>query len=253
LLPQEIQYAEITFAAEAADRLRQMITSIQQLENLDGAPFEVFSPASEELLLVDPNHKKVFAAALVGLSLLLAAPMLLLDVTRSPWTPAEKLARLHGLPVFAAHLLAENRGETGSLDLHDPELRLLALRIQQAANESHGTVLMFSSLAEKRSALGLTEAIARCLVLRSERVLVLDLKPAKSPPADQPCWESPSKQAGARCQGVWRVDVSARDQDLAGIGSMSLSDFPSRLRPPAVDLLRLLLDSSFCSSAAMFG
>jgi hypothetical protein len=108
--------------------------------------------------------------------LLLGLPVLLLDLLYAPMTAAQRLGNELGLATIPTHEIMSRTSVNAALQVGDPELRLLALRIQQMAREARGSVVLFSSLADNVSTKELTTTLAQCLAARQEKVLMIDLE-----------------------------------------------------------------------------
>ncbi len=166
----------ITRAEENAEQIAAAITWIEDLHTLDTPAFEQMVPASVESVEPDGNHHKLFVLAFGLTGLLFGVPMLILDLLCSPMTAAQKLGQEFGLDTIPTHEIVARSSARDSLQVGDPELRLLALRIQQMAREARGSVVLFSSLADHTSTKELTAILAQCLAARQEKVLIIDLE-----------------------------------------------------------------------------
>jgi hypothetical protein len=167
----------IARAEQNAEQIAAAIAWIEDLQTLDTPAFEQLVPASAENALPDGNHHKLFVLAFGMTGLLLGFPFLALDLLFAPTTAAQKLGNELGLATIPTHeIVARGRGNS-ALEVGDPELRLLALRIQQMAREARGSVVLFSSLADHISTKELTTTLAQCLAARREKVLIIDLEP----------------------------------------------------------------------------
>lgn len=167
---------ELTTQIERAEGSVEKITAaidwVQDMQTLDTPSYEQLSPATAANAIPDGNHKKWLAITFGGIGLLLGFPVLLLDLVRRSTTPSEELGRQFGIQMLATPVLVSGRG----LQAADPELRLLALRIQQSARHARGSIVLFSSLSDSLSTKELAATVASCLAAREERVLVIDLE-----------------------------------------------------------------------------
>jgi capsular polysaccharide biosynthesis protein len=166
----------ITRAEQNAEQIAAAITWIEDFQTLDNPAYEQLVPASAQSTVQDGNHHKLFVLAFGTTGLLLGFPLLLLDLLYIRRTAAQKLGSELGLATIATHELLTRTSRKASLQVGDPELRLLALRIQQMAREARGSVVLFSSLADHISTKELTTTLAQCLAARQERVLIIDLE-----------------------------------------------------------------------------
>jgi Mrp family chromosome partitioning ATPase len=166
----------IARAEQNADQIASAIAWIEDLQTLDTPAFEQLVPASAESAIPDGNHQKLFALAFGLTGLLLGFPVLLIDFLYSPMTAAQRLGNELGLATIPTHEIMSRASVSASLQVGDPELRLLALRIQQMAREARGSVVLFSSLADHVSTKELTTTLAQCLAARQEKVLMIDLE-----------------------------------------------------------------------------
>jgi hypothetical protein len=166
----------ITRAEQNADQIASAIAWIEDLQTLDTPAFEQLVPASAERAIPDGNHQKLFVLAFGVTGLLLGLPVLLLDLLYTPMTAAQRLGNELGLATIPTHEIMSRTSVNAALQVGDPELRLLALRIQQMAREARGSVVLFSSLADNVSTKELTTTLAQCLAARQEKVLMIDLE-----------------------------------------------------------------------------
>lgn len=172
--------AQIARAERSVEEMTQAIAWVKNMLTLDAAAYEQLGIATPQTTTPSGNHKKLFVAVFGALGLLLGAPMLIFDVSRSTKTPSEILGREFGLQTISTR--AFDGGITGAVSLapDDPELRLLALRIQRSAQQARGSVVLFSSLCDNLSTAELTTTIASCLAARQEKVLIIDLEPIET-------------------------------------------------------------------------
>jgi len=177
----EIQELNILIgrAEQNAEQIAAAINWLEDLQTLDSPAFEQLVPASAQSTLPDGNHHKLFVLAFGITGLLLGFPVLLLDLLYIPMTAAQKLGNELGLATIPTHEILSRPSRKTSLQVGDPELRLLALRIQQMAREARGSVVLFSSLADHISTKELTTTLAQCLAARHEKVLIIDLESIK--------------------------------------------------------------------------
>jgi Mrp family chromosome partitioning ATPase len=166
----------ITRAEQNADQIASAIAWIEDLQTLDTPAFEQLVPASAERAIPDGNHQKLFVLAFGVTGLLLGLPVLLLDLLYTPMTATQRLGNELGLATIPTHEIMSRTSVNAALQVGDPELRLLALRIQQMAREARGSVVLFSSLADNVSTKELTTTLAQCLAARQEKVLMIDLE-----------------------------------------------------------------------------
>jgi Mrp family chromosome partitioning ATPase len=166
----------ITRAEQNADQIASAIAWIEDLQTLDTPAFEQLVPASAERAIPDGNHQKLFVLAFGVTGLLLGLPVLLLDLLYTPMTATQRLGNELGLATIPTHEIMSRTSVNATLQVGDPELRLLALRIQQMAREARGSVVLFSSLADNVSTKELTTTLAQCLAARQEKVLMIDLE-----------------------------------------------------------------------------
>jgi len=166
----------ITRAEQNADQIASAIAWIEDLQTLDTPAFEQLVPASAERAVPDGNHQKLFVLAFGVTGLLLGLPVLLVDLLYTPMTAAQRLGNELGLATIPTHEIMSRTSVNAALQVGDPELRLLALRIQQMAREARGSVVLFSSLADNVSTKELTTTLAQCLAARQEKVLMIDLE-----------------------------------------------------------------------------
>lgn len=170
--------AQIAWAEKNANTLASAVAWVRDMQTQETPSFQVLLPASPERATPKGDHKKLFALAFVGIAALLAMPLLIWDVSHSEKSPSERLCDEFGLPPISTQAFERGRlAAAGGLQPNDPELRLLALRIQRSAREARGSVVLFSSLADSVSTKELTTTIANCLAAREERVMIVDLEP----------------------------------------------------------------------------
>jgi len=174
----EIQELSILIARaeENAEQIAAAIAWIENLQKLDTPAFAQTMPGSVDSAAAKGNHHKFFVLAFGLTGLLLAFPMILLDLVYIPMSAAQKLGNELGLATIPTHEIMARTSTTAALRVGDPELRLLALRIQQMAREARGSVVLFSSLADSVSTKELTTTLAQCLAARREKVLIIDLE-----------------------------------------------------------------------------
>ncbi len=166
----------ITRAEENAEQIAAAIAWIENLQKLDTPAFEQMMPASVDSAVAKGNHPKLFVLAFGMTGLLLGFPLLLFDLFYAPMTATQKLGNELGLATIPTHEIMARTSVHAGLQAGDPELRLLALRIQQMAREARGSVVLFSSLADHISTNELTTTLAQCLAARQEKVLIIDLE-----------------------------------------------------------------------------
>ncbi len=176
--------------------------------SLEQPAFEQLTIATAETAVPDGNHKKLFVAVFGLVGLLLGMPMLIYDVFRSDVTPSGRLGQEFGLPTMSAQEIQGRSFKKSALESHDPELRLLANRIQQSAREARGSVVLFSSLSDDVSTDELTRTIAGCLAAREEKVLIIDLESI-----DQ---NRKGKRGSRRCQRERSPETASRTQRQMG-------------------------------------
>ena len=170
--------AQIERAERNADSIASAVAWVKDMQTQEAPSYEVLLPATAERAVPDGNHKKLFVGVFGAVGFLLAMPLLLWDATRSDKTPSEELCREFGLSPFSTHAVETGRIESFvGLQANDPELRLLASRIQRSARDARGSVVLFSSLSDSVSTKELTTTIASCLAAREERVMIVDLEP----------------------------------------------------------------------------
>ena len=168
--------AQIERADHKVDQLASAIDWVKGMLALDQPAFEPLTIASKETAMPDGNHLKLGVATFGLVGLLLGMPVLIRDTFHSDVTPSGRLGQEFGLPMMSAQEIQGRSFKKAGLQSHDPELRLLANRIQQSAREARGSVVLFSSLSDRVSTDELTRTIAGCLAAREERVLVIDLE-----------------------------------------------------------------------------
>ncbi len=174
------ELVELTAQIERADRKVDQLTSaidwVKGMLALDQPAFEPLTSASAETAVPDGNHLKLAVATFGLVGLLLGMPVLIRDTFHSDVTPSGRLGQEFGLPTMSAQEIQGRSFKKAGLQSHDPELRLLANRIQQSARDARGSVVLFSSLSDDVSTDELTRTIAGCLAAREEKVLVIDLE-----------------------------------------------------------------------------
>ncbi|QDS96107.1 hypothetical protein FF011L_49140 [Roseimaritima multifibrata] len=172
---------ELTAQIERAERSVEEITNavswVTDMQALETPVYEQLVVASPETAIPDGNQKKLFVLVFGGIGVVLGMPLLMFDIIRPPSTPSQRLSKQFGISMLATHELIGKSIPNRQLEANDPELRLLALRIQQAARTSRGSVVLFSSLADHVGTADLTTTVAKCLAAREERVLVINLEP----------------------------------------------------------------------------
>ncbi len=167
------QAQEMTDAAELAAAKRQEIeaqlAAVKGLLQSDLELFTVVQPVALAMDGVSSNAKKLVLLGILLSGIVLGFPVLLYDLLKHKEPPLDRAARRLGLPVLARGALLPARRQAS-----DETSRLLALRIQQAA-QSPGNVVLFSSMADRAPLSQLLARLSDCLAKRGETAIIVDL------------------------------------------------------------------------------
>jgi Mrp family chromosome partitioning ATPase len=171
---------DLAAATSYKQDVRQQLMALRQIK---ASPVKEFAIANKATWNgnAKSSFKKLFAAALFFVTLLLAAPVFGCEYYLNRDSPADETARRFGLPLLSRGALRTrlNRGKNGELMVARPDgegedsLRLLALRIQQSLRRP-GAVILFSPLEHDESPISLICKLAVCFAEREELVLVVD-------------------------------------------------------------------------------
>ena len=166
---------KIAQATNSATQANNLWNALKDTENAETKEFSVVSKAEPMVAGFSSTTKKYFAGTFLAVSLLLSLPIIGLEYFSHRESPADEAARRFGLPVLARRVASPANGANGDFgDVADEDdLRLLALRIQQAVNKP-GSIMMFSALDQSQSPINLLSQLAECFAQRDERVLVVD-------------------------------------------------------------------------------
>jgi Mrp family chromosome partitioning ATPase len=167
-----------------ATQNKQLVRSqLQALRQIKASPVKELSIVCKATWDGKPTttFKKLFALALMGVTLVLCAPVFGAEYYLGRESPADETARRFGLPLLSRGALSSrlNRRKTGEFSLArtsddgEDSLRLLALRIQQSLRRP-GAVIVFSPLEHEESPISLICKLAVCFAEREELVLVVD-------------------------------------------------------------------------------
>lgn len=167
---------EVDIAHDERIRLESRLATFEQLQRSNSDSLIVVEPVHLALDGESSNLKKLFVSTFAGVAVLLAFPVLLVDLLRGRERAPEKAARRLGLPLLA--MRTSRRPKRNSPVMED-STRLLALRLQQF-HRQRGSVVMFNSLDRKDSLTALVARLAECLVQRGERVLIMDVENSRA-------------------------------------------------------------------------
>ena len=206
--------AQIAWAEKNADSIASAVAWVKDMQTQETPAFQAILAASPGRAAPKGDHKKLFALAFVGISALLAMPLLIWDLSHSEKSPSQRLCDEFGLSPISTQALEGGRLAAASgLQPNDPELRLLALRIQRSAREARGSVVLFSSLADSVSTKELTTTIASCLAAREERVMIVDLEPIdEHRQGNRLTLAAPAAGADDPVSDFGQLDIPATDQ-----------------------------------------
>ena len=158
-----------------------------------------------------PTRRLILMIGLATGLLATLGALALADQVIWPSADAAEAAWKLGLPILGR--LPGPITVPGPDEPDDPAIRLLALRLRQAVDESSGLIL-FSSMNAAGGSARLVEALARCFGRREERVLILDVAGhpedraacAAMRPADLAPAEGPGASAGLHAYLVFECD-----------------------------------------------
>ncbi|MGC3971365.1 MAG: hypothetical protein QM775_29705 [Pirellulales bacterium] len=154
-------------AQTEAQRAAQQAAHFRELCAAEYHDLVVVQRPSPAFDTVSSNNKKLLVGAAVVIFLGCLMPIVLRDVLARCKPEVNVPSLLLHVPEIAA---CERRGGEDRQEL----VRTLARRIQQSARED-GSVAMFSAVDEQISPAELVVETAKCLALRGEAVLVMDL------------------------------------------------------------------------------
>lgn len=221
----------------------QQLANLQELEQCRIREFSILMPASKETTEESSSKKKLFVLAFFMISTVLTAPVFAVEWFGQRESPVARFANRWNLPVIAERLLFNyDPHNRKAVDWRsDDAVRMTTLRIQQSLGHSGGVVLI-SGLGNTPTPVALLSAIAECLALREERVLLVDaidpsmgrsrLSPATTQPghdiAKPPLTGTQAKFEKAPSKGTEpRIDRS-----------LGLSDYLARECDGVTDLIR---------------
>lgn len=176
--------SRIERAQDSANTVAAAIAWTKDMVRLDAPAFEQIVVADIADTRPDGDFTKLFVLTFGLVGLCLGVPVLALDIFKPPRTRVERLADDYHLPTILTRPEGSRRTQQ-VLGPADPELRLLAHRLQMAADQRGSATILFSSLDPKYQASALTGALAESLAARQASVLIVNLegfgKPAPTP------------------------------------------------------------------------
>lgn len=170
----------VSAAENECQQLEGQMAALRQMQSTHLTELEIIAPAKTSAIPIANSDKKVaFLAFAIPLFLFLGG-VVTLEMSSVRWR-SESFARKWNLRVLAR--IASKEGGKSALD--GEVTRALSLRLRQYLPES-GAVLLFGSLENRAGNEDLCRALARSLVLRGERVLLIDARLAGRPPQADP-------------------------------------------------------------------
>lgn len=172
--------ADLNRKEQRYSELSTQLERINQIRDCQLAEYVVQRPAMFVVNGEDSNRKKVFAFAFMGSSLLLLIPSAFVEFLRTRPRPINVVSRKWNLPILGTLSQGRRNSDTVTSQLPEaqPELRLMALRIQQSLFRPKGRVVLFSGLDHEESPMALIRSLARCFSQREESVLIIQAMPA---------------------------------------------------------------------------
>ena len=147
-------------------QLERQIGSLRNLQSLKVGELSVVAPSLPSPYPTGSN-KKIVIISIGGIGILASLGLVALIDTFSLSKTSRSKARRLGLPTLVEL--------TRTTPLRHQQLRGLALRLRQFLPEP-GSLVLFSSLNESDHVEVILKELAACLVLRDERVLILDTR-----------------------------------------------------------------------------
>lgn len=174
--------SRIERAQASANSVASAIAWTRDMRRLDAPAFEQIVVADIEDTTPDGDFSKLFVLTFGMVGLCLGLPVLAFDIFTPPLTRVEQMAldcRLPTIPTRKKGPHPSHRVPSTA----DPELRLLAHRLQQAAELRGSVSVLFCSLCQGYKTSTLTGGLAECLSARQANVLIINLeefgRPAK--------------------------------------------------------------------------
>ncbi len=183
--------SRIERAQESVNQIAAAIEWTSDMRRLDAPAYEQIVRADPDETRADGDAKKLFVLTFGLVGLVLGAPMLALDIFRPPHSPTEQLAEQFRIAKISTR---EGRGRNHETIVStNPELRLLAHRLQRASEIRGVMCVLVSGLAEHHCPSRITFPLAECLAARQSKVLLLNLE----------SFGKPSQKARGSLFGRW--------------------------------------------------
>ncbi|GAB5405578.1 MAG: hypothetical protein Aurels2KO_38090 [Aureliella sp.] len=203
--------SRIERAQESVNKIAAAIEWTSDVRRLDAPAYEQVVPADPGETQPDGDFSKLFVLTFGLVGLVLGAPMLALDIFRPPFSPAEQIAQQYRIAKISTR---QGRSKQAHIVSTNPELRLLAHRLQRASEIRGVMCVLVSSLAERHFPSSLTFPLAECLAARQSSVLLVNLESFGRPP----------KRQRRSWFGRWSRKARFADDNTPGDRKLSLSE-----------------------------
>ncbi len=165
--------------------LESRVAALRHLYDLKGGEFTVVTPGTPSEYAASSN-KKLLLIEVGGLGIVGSLGLLFGLQARAHFRTCLAKANQLGLPILT-HLGPDYNKEGAQI------LRGFVLRLRQVIPE-YGSLVMFTTHTDAGNAAPIVEAIARCLALRDERVVLLDARFDLAPVQFSPTSVEPAEE-----------------------------------------------------------